>query len=513
MRVMGNGVERGGGEDGQITLALVSHTNVGKTTLARTLLRRDVGEVLDRAHVTEESISYTLLDVPAGRLVLWDTPGFGDSVRLLARLRQHDRPLVWFLQQLWDRVADRPLWCSQQAALTIRQQADVVLYLVNATEEPEEAGYVAPELELLEWLGCPVVLLLNQTGEQQWAPERLDQRIAVWRRHVERWSVVGDVVALDAFTRCWVEEGLLLERVARRLDQPARATMIALARAWGERHLEVFDRSMGAIARHLATAAADREVLPERRALALAAAKTDRVQAMERLGTRLERSTAELVRTLLGFHGLEGDAIEALERELDAFQVRGELLEPERGALVGGVLSGAVGGLAADLLAGGLTFGGGVLAGAILGALGGAGLARGYQLVRGEKPAVGWSVAFIEALAEQMLLRYLAIAHFGRGGGVFRQRDQPERWRAQVSEALRHHRDEWRKELERAAKGIPLARSSRALERILRRAASQVLAGLYPSSAKILASERDDRVAMGGGGGREEATEILKDSG
>ena len=38
-----------------VTLSLISHTNVGKTTLARTLLRRDVGEVLDQAHVTEVS--------------------------------------------------------------------------------------------------------------------------------------------------------------------------------------------------------------------------------------------------------------------------------------------------------------------------------------------------------------------------------------------------------------------------------------------------------------------------
>lgn len=32
----------------RIHLSLVSHTNIGKTTLARTLLMRDVGEVADR---------------------------------------------------------------------------------------------------------------------------------------------------------------------------------------------------------------------------------------------------------------------------------------------------------------------------------------------------------------------------------------------------------------------------------------------------------------------------------
>ena len=36
----------------RIELSLVSHTNAGKTTLARTLLGHGVGEIRDEAHVT-----------------------------------------------------------------------------------------------------------------------------------------------------------------------------------------------------------------------------------------------------------------------------------------------------------------------------------------------------------------------------------------------------------------------------------------------------------------------------
>ena len=39
-------------ENLSINLSLVSHTNVGKTTLARTLLKKDIGEIGDRPHVT-----------------------------------------------------------------------------------------------------------------------------------------------------------------------------------------------------------------------------------------------------------------------------------------------------------------------------------------------------------------------------------------------------------------------------------------------------------------------------
>jgi predicted GTPase len=77
-----------------ISLSLVSHTNVGKTTLARTLLARDIGEVRDAPHVTEFAEVRTMIATPEGeRLLLWDTPGFGDSVRLAKRLRQSSQPI------------------------------------------------------------------------------------------------------------------------------------------------------------------------------------------------------------------------------------------------------------------------------------------------------------------------------------------------------------------------------------------------------------------------------------
>src|SRR5262249_28666679 len=83
---------------GRINISLLSHTNVGKTTLARTLLRKDIGEVSDRPHVTDVAESHVLIESSAGdSLILWDTPGFGDSTRVLKRLKQGEKPLGWFL--------------------------------------------------------------------------------------------------------------------------------------------------------------------------------------------------------------------------------------------------------------------------------------------------------------------------------------------------------------------------------------------------------------------------------
>ena len=122
----------------RIHLSLVSHTNIGKTTLARTLLSRDIGEVADRAHVTETTDDYVLARNAEGcELVLWDTPGFGNSVALAKRLEGRANPVGWFLSEVWDRMSNKALWLNQRALKHVRDTSSVVLYLVNASESPQ----------------------------------------------------------------------------------------------------------------------------------------------------------------------------------------------------------------------------------------------------------------------------------------------------------------------------------------------------------------------------------------
>ncbi|MGH7268222.1 MAG: GTPase domain-containing protein, partial [Candidatus Rokuibacteriota bacterium] len=225
-----------------VTLSLVSHTNVGKTTLARTLLRREIGEVRDEPHVTTIAEAHLLIEADDARLLLWDTPGFGDTVRLMTRLRRERDPIGWFLHQAWDRVLDRPLWCSQEAVRNVRNEADVVLYLVNATEDPGQAGYMRHELELLAWMARPVLVLLNQVRGAA-AGRTVEQ----WRSSLASFPVVRGVLSLDAFTRAWVEESLVLERVVNLLDGDKRTAMVRLLHAWNDRNLRVFDAAVDAL--------------------------------------------------------------------------------------------------------------------------------------------------------------------------------------------------------------------------------------------------------------------------
>jgi hypothetical protein len=68
-----------------------------------------------------------------------------------------------------------------------RDHADIILYLVNASEHPEDAGYVALEMEILQWIGKPVVLLLNQMGPPRLNGDAEEER---WERHLRRTIVV-----------------------------------------------------------------------------------------------------------------------------------------------------------------------------------------------------------------------------------------------------------------------------------------------------------------------------------
>jgi hypothetical protein len=242
-----------------ITLSLISHTNVGKTTLARTLLRRDVGEIRDAAHVTDAATGFTLLESAAGdALRLWDTPGFGDSARLLRRLRHSGDPLGWLLTHAWDRFTDRPFFHSQLAVRNVRDEADVVLYLVNAAEDPAGAGYLSPEMQILGWAGKPVLVLLNQLGAPRPADrERAD--IERWAAHLAGYPSVRGTLAFDAFARCWIQEHALLESVAAALADSSRKTFDRLAAAWRARNEEVFRRSVDVLADELAAVAADAE--------------------------------------------------------------------------------------------------------------------------------------------------------------------------------------------------------------------------------------------------------------
>ena len=420
----------------RIHLSLVSHTNIGKTTLARTLLSRDIGEVADRAHVTETTDDYVLARSPEGcELILWDTPGFGNSVALAKRLEGRSNPVGWFLAEVWDRVANRTQWLNQKAIKHVREISNVVLYLVNATELPDTAPYVTAEMTILEWIGKPVIVLLNQMGEPK-SPEAEQADVDRWKNAMASYPIVSDVLPMDAFARCWVQEFVLFDAIGKVLPEELQSTYAGLREVWSRQRRTAYNSSIQAMADYLTKLANDKEVsenvsiidqvkfLSKRLGLYKNETLEDPIDAAQTaLSARAADDFCALTDKLIIINSLKGKGVrkELLNRLQSDWNVKSSV-PPTPAAVAGAIGTGTAGGLASDLATGGFSLGIGTLIGTVVGALGGAGLAFAYNHKKNmHGTEVTWSSKAIQNFFTDTILLYLAVAHFGRGRGNWNQ--------------------------------------------------------------------------------------------
>lgn len=478
--------------DSEVILSLISHTNVGKTALARTLLRRDVGEVADRAHVTVASEAYTLIETDGLVTKLWDTPGFGSNLAKLAkRIRSSGNPVGWIMHQVWDRFKDESLWCSQEAIRNIKEDADLVLYLVDASQSPGTIGYVDLEMEILSWIGKPVLVFLNQTGRPE--PDRIAREEQEWSDHLAELDIVKSVSTLDAFTRCWTQEHHVLEKAAEHIDGKKKQTAEKLARAWTQRNLDVFEKSLNEISDLFVFSLLDTEKLKENSVaskLKNLVGKNDQDSEMEKVQQnmyrRLAERTAETINRLIANHGLDGQTARELARSSQDEFTYSRNVEESLAAAVGGAVSGLVAGLSADLIAGGATFGGGAVMGMLLGAGTTYALAKGYNLTQTGVNEVRWTEAQFESQVKFIIMLYLAVAHFGRGRGAWQDpENNPGHWEDTTDEIIQANKEAlhnlWKKG-GADGKSEKLKKEVRSKVRVL---LTSALVKLYPDSAKI----------------------------
>ena len=473
-----------------VTLSLISHTNAGKTTLARTLLKRDVGEVRDAAHVTLFNEAHTLLEANEKRLVLWDTPGFGDSSRLFKRLKRMEKPMFWFFSQMWDRMTDKPLWCAQQALRNVRDDADVVLYLVNASENLAGGALVEHEMEILSWLQKPVVVLLNQTGTPRPADEEIAE-LRVWKEHLNRFDIVKNILTLDAFTRCWVQEGALLDAIQDVLTSPKREWFNVISQAWRDRNEASFEESMRVLGNTLTANALDSvsvkpETLVQKLGFHRGELEAEWSSARQKLSESLALRAGQSMNELIRLHGLEGqeeneDIIKAVREDFAGPQK----VETAVWSAISGIATGALAGLMVDLKAGGLTFGGGAILGGLSGGLSAYALIKTYNLSKGDDNKLHWSREHFREQVKLALLSYLAVAHFGRGRGAWKRDPRPEFWNQDVTDAVEEVKDRLDSVWKKASKPEPsLGVVHSDMEYILTEVARKVLGKLYPEKAQ-----------------------------
>jgi len=498
----------------QINIFLVAHTNVGKTTLIRTLLGRDVGEIIDWPNVTQSPTPYDLVvNANAGALRLWDTPGFGDSFRLAQRLRQKHRWIAWAVRELWDRTFNKKLWRFQRLAIDLRERASVILYPVNLQERPVDAVYVAPELEVLAWVGKPVLAILNQGGGRQ-SNASAEDRVKEWGDHLSSAPAVHGVVNLDAYTRCWVQELTLFTEIGQVLPDEQRAAYTRLAALLGQTYADRFDESVTAIADYLLRVAGDkveleagwfegikdvwgslRKSIPWGRSGDMTAFEL----AMQGLAQRYADSTKAVTDKLIAINRLDGECAAEIVEAANTKLATDKPVDEGSATLFVGVISGVLSGLGADLVSGGLTLGTGALVGGVLGATAAAALAKGYNVyTRKDNKVVGWSPDSLTEAFGKSLMLYLAVAHFGRGQGEWRRKEDPQLWSAQLNLALNRHKVRLQCLWPGVTQNPRGANAHADCEALVRHAIRDVLLNLYPQTHALLPRNPGEAIRLAG---------------
>lgn len=351
-----------------LKLAVVGHTNVGKTSLLRTLTRDvDFGEVSHRPSTTRHVEGARLSVEGQALLELYDTPGLEDAIALLDYLERLERPgerldgparLARFLDSHEARQR------FEQEAKVLRQllQSDAGLYLIDA-REPVLAKY-RDELAVLAGCGKPLLPVLNFVAAGE-------QRSEAWRAALARLGlhaqVAFDTVAppLNGERRLYESLALLLERSRPQLQ---RLIDNHEAQALARRH-----SGLQLIGELLIDCAACRRQVSTHADAAQA--------AIQELREAVRQREQRCVEALLRLYAFRRDDAEASELPLLDGRWGDDLFNPETLKqlglqLSGGVAAGAAAGAGVDLLLGGLSLGAATLVGALAG--GGLQTARNY---------------------------------------------------------------------------------------------------------------------------------------
>ncbi len=342
-----------------LRVAVVGHTNTGKTSLLRTLTRDvDFGEVSDHPSTTRNVEGAALLLGGVAVVELYDTPGLEDPIGLLQILDETPggRRVEGIAQIRGFLESTEAAAPFAQEAKALRQvlASDLAVYVIDARDRV--LAKHRDELEILGRCAVPVLPILNFVAGSA-------TRSAEWKDQLARVSMHAvaefDTVVLDA-------EG----------EEQLFQKMMMLADSH-RRELEHLIRHLGQERARLIKASAElvAELAVDAAALVLPVAKDtpdSAAQAVSELRRQVRDREQRCVDALLALNRfrlndvmLEQLPIKDGKWGLDLFSR--EALKQFGVGLSSAAATGAAAGLAVDAMVGGLSLGAGALAGALAG--------------------------------------------------------------------------------------------------------------------------------------------------
>src|SRR5690606_36762754 len=198
-----------------LRLAVVGHTNTGKTSLLRTLTHdAGFGQVSDAPGTTRHVEGARLLLNGVAAVELYDTPGLEDGIGLLDYLDQlqtqtgsrHDGPES--IARFLDSPESKRRFEQEARVLKKLVSCDAGLYVIDV-RDPVLAKH-RDELAVLASCGHPLLPVLNFTRSP-------DHRIEEWRNALARLGLHA-VVEFDTIAPPLDGEDQLYDKLALLLD-------------------------------------------------------------------------------------------------------------------------------------------------------------------------------------------------------------------------------------------------------------------------------------------------------
>ncbi|WP_298906743.1 DUF3482 domain-containing protein [uncultured Psychrobacter sp.] len=348
-----------------LKLAVVGHTNTGKTSILRTLLR-DVyfGEVKNEAATTRHVEQAKLTDSQTGEdlVILYDTPGLEDASGLMDWLEDNTasrRDGIERLQQFLaaDIAQGGDALTSNedysQEAKVIRQllASDMAIYVVDAREPV--LGKYKDELAILSWAAIPVMPVFNFTDSQDANIDDWQTMLARRNLHI---STRFDSVAFE-----FEDEMRLWQNLATMLTHSGMLEQLMVRRT--ENWAQLYDEANIIIADFLLNVASFVREINE---------DDDPLPVLEQMQEAVRQSERAMQHNLLNLYKFYDNAVAATPLELQAYQqdpFDPELLKSYGIRTTSGAAAGALLGLGIDAAALGTTLGLGAAIGGIAGGL------------------------------------------------------------------------------------------------------------------------------------------------
>ncbi|MEI2415506.1 GTPase/DUF3482 domain-containing protein [Orrella sp. JC864] len=345
-----------------LKLAVVGHTNTGKTSLLRTLTRDPgFGKVADEPGTTRHVEGTRLMLHGEPVLELFDTPGLEDGIALRDYLEQLPRPAGRLdgparIARFLDTPEARGRFEQEARVLAKLLACDAALYVIDA-RDPVLSKH-RDELALLADCGRPILPVINFVHSD-------NRRTPEWRAALSRLGLHAQV-EFDTVAPALDGERQLYTRLGMLLDQDRNAGLERLVQDLETQRMERRRAALRLVAELLIDAAALKVPGQADEAAMQAAAQA--------LQSRVRQREQACVLALLSLYNFRASDYAAGDLPLTGNRWGMDLFNPQAlrdmGIQVGkGAAAGAMAGAAVDVMLAGLSLGTGMLVGAAAGGL------------------------------------------------------------------------------------------------------------------------------------------------